>query len=111
MDLDVAVVGTELVKSVNVRDIAAAGYIELLLEEHDVVGQPVHCSDLIKPRTLEAPGLGVDIVINRNKVAAASRPLVVEQLGVCPKSMVQSSMAAEPLVAEQIHASLQARAV
>jgi flavin-dependent dehydrogenase len=46
----------------------------LLLEEHAVVGQPVHCSGLITPRTLEAASMGDDIVLNRIKGAVVYTP-------------------------------------
>lgn len=74
MDFDVAVVGAGPAGSVSAREIAAAGYTVLLLKEHDVVGQPVHCSGLITPRTLEATGLGNDIVLNRIKGAVVFTP-------------------------------------
>jgi len=74
LDFDVAVVGAGPAGSVSAREIAAAGYKVLLLEEHDVVGQPVHCSGLITPRTLEATGLGNDIVLNRIKGAVVFTP-------------------------------------
>ncbi len=74
MDFDVAVVGAGPAGSVSARDLAAAGYKVLLLEEHAVVGQPVHCSGLITPRTLEAAGLGDDIVLNRIKGAVVYTP-------------------------------------
>ncbi|MCH8940177.1 MAG: NAD(P)-binding protein, partial [Chloroflexi bacterium] len=38
MDFDVAVVGAGPAGSVSAREIAAAGYKVLLLDEHDVVG-------------------------------------------------------------------------
>ena len=74
MDFDVAVVGAGPAGSVSAREIAAAGYKVLLLEEHSVVGQPVHCSGLITPRTLEAAGLGDDIVLNSIKGAVVYTP-------------------------------------
>jgi len=46
----------------------------LLLEDHAVVGQPVHCSGLITPRTLEAGGMGDDIVVNRIKGGVVYTP-------------------------------------
>mgnify|MGYP001387597470 CR=1 FL=1 len=75
MDFDVAVVGAGPAGSVSAKEIAAAGYKVLLLEEHDVVGQPVHCSGLISPRTLEATGLDNDIVLNSIKGAVVYTPM------------------------------------
>lgn len=75
MGFDVAVVGAGPAGSVAARDIAAAGYKVLLLEEHDVVGQPVHCSGLITPRTLKASGMGDDIVLNSIKGAVVYTPM------------------------------------
>ncbi len=46
------------------RDIAAAGFRVLLIEEHAAVGEPLHCSGLITPRTLELAGLQSDMVLN-----------------------------------------------
>ena len=74
MDFDVAVIGAGPAGSVSAREIAAAGHKVLLLEEHNVVGQPVHCSGLITPRTLDAAGLGDDIVLNTIKGALVYTP-------------------------------------
>ena len=62
---DVAVVGAGPAGSVTARDIAAAGFRVLLLEEHPKVGQPVHCSGLVTPRTLEAAGVSEEIILNQ----------------------------------------------
>ena len=74
MEFDVAVVGAGPAGSVSAREIAAAGYKVLLLEEHEVIGHPVLCSGLITPRTLEATGLGDDIVVNSIKGAVVFTP-------------------------------------
>jgi geranylgeranyl reductase family protein len=65
MAYDVAVVGAGPAGSVAAQEIAAAGFRVLLLEEHPQVGQPVHCSGLVTPRTLEAAGVRDGIVLNR----------------------------------------------
>ena len=65
MDYDVAVVGAGPAGSVTARGLASAGFRVLLLEEHPQVGQPVHCSGLVTPRTLEAAGIQDGVVLNQ----------------------------------------------
>lgn len=62
---DAVVVGAGPAGSATARDIAREGFKVLLLEEHAAVGRPTHCSGLVTPRTLEAAGVGHDIVLNR----------------------------------------------
>ena len=73
-DYDVAVVGAGPAGSVAAREIAAAGFRVLLLEEHPQVGEPVHCSGLVTPRTLEAAGVGEEIVLNHIRGAIIHTP-------------------------------------
>lgn len=62
---DAVVVGAGPAGSATARDIAREGFRVLLLEEHAAVGRPTHCSGLVTPRTLEAAGVGHDMVLNR----------------------------------------------
>lgn len=74
MDYDVVVVGAGPAGSVTARDLGSAGYRTLLLEEHSEVGKPVHCSGLVTSRTLEAAGVGEEIVVNRIRGAIVHTP-------------------------------------
>ncbi|MDN5361459.1 MAG: hypothetical protein PWP70_506 [Moorella sp. (in: firmicutes)] len=53
---DVAVVGAGPAGCSAARLIAGAGYRVIILEEHRQVGEPLQCSGLISPRTLELSG-------------------------------------------------------
>lgn len=61
---DAVVVGAGPAGSATARDIAAAGFRVLLLEEHAGIGEPLHCSGLVTPRTLDAAGATDSIVLN-----------------------------------------------
>lgn len=65
LDYDAVVVGAGPAGSAAARDIAAAGYRTLLLEEHRTIGEPLHCSGLVTPRTIEFAHIGDDLIINR----------------------------------------------
>ncbi|MBI4233233.1 MAG: NAD(P)/FAD-dependent oxidoreductase [Chloroflexi bacterium] len=65
MQYDVVVAGAGPAGTVAAREIAAAGLKVLIVEEHPKVGDPVHCSGLVTPRTLAAAGVGEGIVLNR----------------------------------------------
>ena len=71
---DAVVVGAGPAGSATARDIARKGFKVLVLEEHAAVGRPTHCSGLVTPRTLEAAGVGHDIVLNRIVGARISVP-------------------------------------
>ncbi len=64
-DCDVAVVGAGPAGSRTARNIAAAGWRVVLLEEHRRVGVPSHCSGLISPRTLTEAEIGNEAIIHR----------------------------------------------
>ena len=65
-DCDVAVIGAGPAGSRTARDIARHGFKVLLIEEHQKVGIPSHCSGLISPRTWDLGEIGGEpIVINR----------------------------------------------
>jgi digeranylgeranylglycerophospholipid reductase len=53
MDYDVIVIGGGPVGCSVARDIAAAGFKVLVVEEHPKIGLPLHCAGLISSRTLE----------------------------------------------------------
>ncbi|MBI2912965.1 MAG: NAD(P)/FAD-dependent oxidoreductase [Chloroflexi bacterium] len=64
-DCDVAVIGAGPAGSRTARNIAAAGWRVMLLEEHRRVGVPSHCSGLISPRTLSEAEIGEEAIIHR----------------------------------------------
>lgn len=68
-DYDVVVAGAGAAGSAAARDIAASGYRVLLVENHRFVGEPLHCSGLVSPRTLKLAALGSEIV--RNEILGA----------------------------------------
>ena len=61
---DAVVVGAGPAGSATARDVAAAGHSVLLLEEHALIGEPLHCSGLVTPRTLVMAGASDAIVLN-----------------------------------------------
>ena len=74
LDCDVTVVGAGPAGSAVARGLAASGFRVIILEEHQRVGEPMHCSGLVTPRTLEAAGLGDDLVLNEVKGAEVYGP-------------------------------------
>ena len=68
------VVGAGPAGSVAAREIARHGIRVLLLEEHSEVGDPVHCSGLVTPRTLQAAGVSEELVIHRVRGAIVHSP-------------------------------------
>jgi len=71
---DAVVVGAGPAGSATARDIAKAGYRVLLLEEHNGVGRPLHCSGLVTPRTLELAKVGGKVVVNEIRGALIYPP-------------------------------------
>ncbi|GAB6274989.1 MAG: geranylgeranyl reductase family protein [Peptococcaceae bacterium] len=65
MNYDVIVVGGGPVGCAVARDIAAAGYRVLVLEEHQEIGAPVQCAGLISKRALEISRVPSMVVLNR----------------------------------------------
>lgn len=65
MDFDVAVVGAGPAGSTTAELLSLAGFSVVLLEEHEKIGYPVHCSGLVTPRTLQAAGVDESVVKNR----------------------------------------------
>ena len=74
VDCDVVVVGGGPVGCAVARDIAAAGYRVLVLEEHREIGVPVQCAGLISERTLEISRAPAGIVLNRLRGALIYAP-------------------------------------
>lgn len=72
---DAAVVGAGPAGSAVARDIASGGFSVLLLEEHSVIGQPLHCSGLVTPRTLALAKVGEQVVQNELRGAIIQSPL------------------------------------
>jgi digeranylgeranylglycerophospholipid reductase len=72
---DAVVVGAGPAGSAVARDIASRGFSVLLLEEHSVIGQPLHCSGLVTPRTLALAKVGEQVVQNEFRGAIIQSPL------------------------------------
>lgn len=53
---DVAVIGGGPAGCTAARDVACAGYRVIILEEHLEIGEPLQCSGLVSPRSLELSG-------------------------------------------------------
>ena len=67
---DVVIAGAGPAGSRVARDLARRGHDVVVLEEHQVVGEPCHCSGFVTPRTLELADVGEDIVCNVIRGAA-----------------------------------------
>jgi digeranylgeranylglycerophospholipid reductase len=74
-DYDAIVVGAGPAGSAAARDIAAHGFRTLLIEEHEVIGEPLHCAGLVTPRTLELAGVTDGLVINELRGGFVNSPL------------------------------------
>ncbi|HCJ79858.1 hypothetical protein DK28_0203415 [Peptococcaceae bacterium SCADC1_2_3] len=74
MNYDVIVVGGGPVGCAVARDIAAAGYRVLVLEEHQEIGAPVQCAGLISKRALEISRVPSTVVLNRLNGAVVYAP-------------------------------------
>ena len=74
-DYDAIVVGAGPAGSATARDIAARGFRTLLIEEHEAVGEPLHCAGLVTPRTLELAGVTDGLVINELRGGFVNSPL------------------------------------
>jgi len=61
---DAIVVGAGPAGSRTARDLAVRGFDVALLEDHQQVGAPCHCSGLVTARTLALAGVGTSIVLN-----------------------------------------------
>jgi digeranylgeranylglycerophospholipid reductase len=72
---DAIVVGAGPAGSAVARDIASGGFSVLLLEEHSVIGQPLHCAGLVTPRTLALAKVGEQVVQNEIRGALIQSPL------------------------------------
>jgi digeranylgeranylglycerophospholipid reductase len=72
---DAVVVGAGPAGSAVARDIASNGFSVLLLEEHSVIGQPLHCSGLVTPRTLALAKVSEHVVQNEIRGAIIQSPL------------------------------------
>jgi len=72
---DAVVVGAGPAGSAVARDIASSGFNVLLLEEHSVIGQPLHCSGLVTPRTLTLAKVGEQVIQNEIRGAIIQSPL------------------------------------
>lgn len=65
MEYKVVVVGAGPAGCTAAGLIAAEGHRVLVVEEHGLVGEPVNCSGLVSPRTLDLAGTTTDIILNR----------------------------------------------
>lgn len=75
MDYDVIVVGGGPAGSFTAKHIAAQGFRVLVLEEHDLVGEPVQCAGLLSKRAIELSGVSSKIIINELTGARVYSPL------------------------------------
>jgi len=71
---DVAVIGGGPAGYGAARDIAAERRRVLVLEEHEQAGEPLQCSGLVSPHTLELAGVSNSVVLNRLKGAIVYAP-------------------------------------
>lgn len=69
MDYDVAVIGGGPAGCAVARDIAAAGYKVIVVEEHQKIGEPLQCAGLISSRTLQLSRVSAGVI--RNKLTGA----------------------------------------
>ncbi|MBI4302341.1 MAG: NAD(P)/FAD-dependent oxidoreductase [Chloroflexi bacterium] len=67
VDYDVVVAGAGPAGSTTARDIARAGFEVLLIEKRPSVGQPLFCSGLVSPRTLQEARISDGLVLNEIK--------------------------------------------
>lgn len=65
MNYDVVVIGGGPAGCMTAKLIATKGYKVMVAEEHRQIGEPVQCSGLVSPRTLEAADISCDMAINR----------------------------------------------
>lgn len=71
---DAVVVGAGPAGSAVAREIAGRGFRVLLLEEHAVIGRPLHCSGLVSARTLQLARVGDGVVQNQIRGAIIQSP-------------------------------------
>lgn len=69
MDYDVIVVGGGPIGCATARDIAAAGFRVLVVEEHPQIGAPLRCAGLVSSRTLQLSGVSPGVI--RHKLTGA----------------------------------------
>jgi geranylgeranyl reductase family protein len=74
-DYDAIVVGAGPAGSATARDIAARGFRALLIEEHEVIGEPLHCAGLVTPRTLGLADVTDGLIINELRGGFVNSPL------------------------------------
>ena len=74
-DYDAVVVGAGPAGSATARDVAVRGFRTLLIEEHEAIGEPLHCAGLVTPRTLELAGVTDGLVINELRGGFVNSPL------------------------------------
>jgi geranylgeranyl reductase family protein len=71
---DAVIVGAGPAGAATARGIAGRGYSVLLLEEHREIGEPLHCSGLVTPRTLALAGVSPEVVLNQIDGALINLP-------------------------------------
>ncbi len=74
MDYDVVVIGGGPVGCAVARDVAAAGFTVLVVEEHRRVGEPLQCAGLISPRTLELSRVSPQVILHKLTGARVHAP-------------------------------------
>lgn len=75
MDFDVIVIGGGPAGCFAAKHIAAQGFRVLILEEHDLVGEPVQCAGLLSRRAVELSGVSAQVIINELTGARVYSPL------------------------------------
>lgn len=74
MDCDVVVIGGGPIGCAVARDVAAAGFAVLVVEEHSRTGEPLQCAGLISPRTLALSHVSHQVVQNKLNGALIHAP-------------------------------------
>ena len=101
-DADVVVVGAGPAGARTAALISEHGHSVIVLEEHNEVGVPVHCSGFITPRTLDIAEIESNIVLNSVKGALVysdniEKPLIlggdIERAVVVDREMFDKSIA------------------
>lgn len=74
MHYDAIIIGGGPAGCATARNIAGQGFSVLVVEEHERIGEPVRCSGLISPRTVDISGVSDSVVINELKGARVFSP-------------------------------------